>query len=762
MKKLTYTLIATSLLAAASSLLLSAEDNRYINGGYGSVLNVDSIASVTFSSTPYTHDYNPETGEMQTSNTWYPVFHDVQGGRHVFESGPTNNEAIVVPAGIHHPVLFMDIHDETLDFGIEGLEPGMTKAPTDEYPLYEQVRWEEDCFRGWVKEGNPLKVTARCLYCEPFVYATTGEHLSHSDTTELLMPSHPLRFYTRHKNECYHNLKMLMDNLYYITLCQYNNTVIGDFCKGVYFGGGEADLMKTYGEMYCSQDYISGNNPWPYRSNRNLGNGNEYLYNGAAWCYLYDVIHKTDTYKMQDGSSKIALRYGCADYTLLELNRYIDLYPEKASEINDMIAQALTIRANAYFHLLQIYGPRFEDSQNTEAKCLPIRDLDKYKYGRDGWTSEGDKFNDPLRSFSEVVRFIYDDLERAISLFSDAERTYKYYVNKDVACGIMARTAMLAHDWVIAEQYAERIMQSGRYDIMTADEYRSGFCVPNSDYIWTSAASYDNSEYQNYYWSHGSKYSLNGDYNTLWGIHSGAIDRELYLSMDEKDIRRECFVMPEHSMVKGSAYGQLPFWYADGLCVADSTMYCSVNLQKGGKVSMAADGIIRNYSGGLNQAADKKYTLTNIPFGAQMKFWKRNTTAYSYDAFPLMRASEMLLTLAEARIEMGQNIGALEMLNRLRQARGLDLIFANSTEDLRAELRHQRRVELWGEGFSWFDFKRWNLPIKTKAWVAGDTESGNWPSTHCIDLQPADNDGWRFAIPAREYLINSALTPPAN
>ncbi len=70
-----------------------------------------------------------------------------------------------------------------------------------------------------------------------------------------------------------------------------------------------------------------------------------------------------------------------------------------------------------------------------------------------------------------------------------------------------------------------------------------------------------------------------------------------------------------------------------------------------------------------------------------------------------------------------------------------------SGEELLAEIRKTRKIELWGEGHSWFDQKRWSLPITRRHWVEGDSESGNWyPSiTESIDVDSAN--GWRFPIP---------------
>ena len=52
-----------------------------------------------------------------------------------------------------------------------------------------------------------------------------------------------------------------------------------------------------------------------------------------------------------------------------------------------------------------------------------------------------------------------------------------------------------------------------------------------------------------YYWSWNAINACNGNYPATWNIPAGAIDKDLYLSIPETDVRRSLFVMPD----------QLPF-----------------------------------------------------------------------------------------------------------------------------------------------------------------------------------------------------------
>ena len=84
-----------------------------------------------------------------------------------------------------------------------------------------------------------------------------------------------------------------------------------------------------------------------------------------------------------------------------------------------------------------------------------------------------------------------------------------------------------------------------------------------------------------------------------------------------------------------------------------------------------------------------------------------------------IRYAEVLLTYAEAKIEMGDIDGTvLDAMNRVRaRAYGVnvantDLYPAFTTQDqteLRRELRYERKVELANEGFRLFDMRRWGI-----------------------------------------------------
>jgi hypothetical protein len=78
--------------------------------------------------------------------------------------------------------------------------------------------------------------------------------------------------------------------------------------------------------------------------------------------------------------------------------------------------------------------------------------------------------------------------------------------------------------------------------------------------------------------------------------------------------------------------------------------------------------------------------------------------------FIVMRYPEVLLTRAEALIELNQNLGeAASLINQVRQRPGVNMppIGATDPATMRSAVRHERRVELAFEGLRWYDLKRW-------------------------------------------------------
>lgn len=143
--------------------------------------------------------------------------------------------------------------------------------------------------------------------------------------------------------------------------------------------------------------------------------------------------------------------------------------------------------------------------------------------------------------------------------------------------------------------------------------------------------------------------------------------------------------------------------------------------------------------GDPNQStAGAQLPYANVKFGA-VSDW---TMDYMY-----MRAPEMYLIEAEALAQQGKESEAAAALKPLMNVR---VIAWSKTSMSVEDIYQQRRIELWGEGFSFFDLKRLNKGINRNY-------SGNNHLTGYQLAVPARAKTWIYQIPQREMQENSAL-----
>ena len=461
---------------------------------------------------------------------------------------------------------------------------------------------------------------------------------------------------------------------------------------------------------------------------------------------------------------------------------------EGEPEERDFIkAQALTFRAFGYTKLLQYYAPRWEDSNNGSAYCLVLR------------TEPGVEAV-PLSTMNDVFDLIYSDLDTAIGLFegSSVKRSYKWQPDLPVARGVYARAALIKHDWQTAQKMAHDARQD--YTVMDNDTYLSGFYETNDDFMWEQATNASDI----YYWSWGSHFATNGVYVQNWGEGAMAISMSLVRELNPNDIRLQCFITPDKIALmnkEGLNKGKITesYFYDPELvdianCMNLGTgfynslkktptskrwglynfalnyiVYYYDNIYKGDQSVLENEGFYPYYTldndgatiEGKKDSDGKslKGKLVVTPFGAQLKFV--SIPPYGTSAYPFMRASEMCLAEAEAAYYNGDIATARACLNEINSMRipGFDAA-SFSGDNLLYQIRLCRRIELWGEGYSWSDWKRWNLALPHMAWKADDTNSGNWPVKMAVDI-PAEpqvsNSYWRMNVPSGESDYNTAV-----
>ena len=95
--------------------------------------------------------------------------------------------------------------------------------------------------------------------------------------------------------------------------------------------------------------------------------------------------------------------------------------------------------------------------------------------------------------------------------------------------------------------------------------------------------------------------------------------------------------------------------------------------------------------------------------------WRKyvDSTQYTWETktgYILLRYADVLLTYAEAKIELNQIDGTVtSAMNAVRTRAGQPTISASSQAQMRQAVRRERLVELAGEGWRLFDLRRWGI-----------------------------------------------------
>ncbi|MEN5057981.1 RagB/SusD family nutrient uptake outer membrane protein [Sphingobacterium kitahiroshimense] len=430
--------------------------------------------------------------------------------------------------------------------------------------------------------------------------------------------------------------------------------------------------------------------------------GNNFFVNLSGWA---DIINSNYNQNL----TSIYLYYPWYYYYKLiananEIVLNIDGAEGPVAEKQFIKAQALTFRAYSFMMLAQIYGNRWSDSNSGQTAGLVLRTD----------VSTGDM---PLSTLGQTYDLIYKDLSDAISMYDESklnrESGKNFQVNRDVAYAVYARAALNKQDYVSAEKYA--ILARENYKLMNNDEYKSGFYDPNGEWIWSSYGAADETLFFYSFQSYIAYNSTASAARTTPKI----ISRELFDKIPVSDIRRDLFLDP-----KGEAYTT-----ATGIA--------------GPEMKARAFRTFPDL-----QSTAVPYAYMNFKFKAKDLPGVGNLNHF--------RAAEMYLIEAEAKYFQNKPATAVQAtLNELNSSSGRDAKY-NCTKtgaELLKEIKLYRAIELWGEGFDWFDMKRWGDPIIRNAHANG----GNFLTSLAVTINPQDKNKWTWSIPLRESDYNKGL-----
>ncbi|CCY56510.1 putative uncharacterized protein [Bacteroides eggerthii CAG:109] len=224
------------------------------------------------------------------------------------------------------------------------------------------------------------------------------------------------------------------------------------------------------------------------------------------------------------------------------------------------------------------------------------------------------------------------------------------------------------------------------------------------------------------------------------------INRDLIESFADSDIRKGLFLTESTFLPEDGSQAFLD--------VVSQTSRNANNFNTKTEEGKAAYRKANQYAkGAVASAATQPYAYASLKFQA--------TAQPAVGCQPIFRASEMLLIEAEANYYLSTDpTDAQNSLKELNLTSGRDPQYTCTAtgEDLLKEIKKYRRLELWGEGFSWYDCKRWGDPVVRQPFEEGGNYSAYISGTYGFDKAGNyDETFWKWIIPNRESDYNTAI-----
>jgi hypothetical protein len=336
--------------------------------------------------------------------------------------------------------------------------------------------------------------------------------------------------------------------------------------------------------------------------------------NRMIWRYYYRIIRSANT---------IIQAFGGNDATPdTEVGRH-------------QMGQAKALRAHSYFYLTQY----FQKEYNPSEAILPMP------------VEPGG--NLPKSTAQEVYDLMESDLNHAISLLSDYNRTSKVSINQDVARLILAYVlgAKGGRDADVAT-LTQQVINSGNYNMLNAGDVTNGFNdVSSPSWMWGIDITPELGLGLISWWGQIDAYS----YSYAWAGDYKVMDQTLFDAIPANDARKSQFL-------DDTSNGR--------------------HLQPLNKFYYSASAVGGGFGTGPQSGV---------------------TADYVY-----MRVEEAYLLNAEANAKAGNEGPARASLKALVSRRVPDASYVDSLsgQALLDEIYLQTRIELWGEGKSYLAMKR--------------------------------------------------------
>lgn len=402
------------------------------------------------------------------------------------------------------------------------------------------------------------------------------------------------------------------------------------------------------------------------------------------------------------------VRYAAPYNEIAAANEVINSYPSDTQDKEALyrIAQARAIRAFSYLNLAPYFQFGYAAGGSSKP-CVPIV------------TETTENFTDnPRATVAQVYELIISDLTYAIENLEGYVRPDKSRIDQKVAYGLRARAYLNMQEWALAASDAAKAAEG--YSPATIQEVSVPFLydINEHNWIWGYDMQTDVALENPYATSSAWLRSFSGDgYAPACQVYS-CCNQLLYDKIPASDVRKGWWV--------------------------------NANLESPVLASVNWNGV----SG--NEVATLEIDNVKLPFlpYTNVKFGMFSVGGTNNDEdWPFMRVEEMILIQAEGLVKSGQTDAGRQMLEAFVQTYRDPSYSADAGgRTLEDEIWFQRRVELWGEGFSNSDTRRLNKPLVR---FHGGADS-NVPAAFRFNMT-ADDPWWLMRFTSSELNTNLGI-----
>jgi len=301
---------------------------------------------------------------------------------------------------------------------------------------------------------------------------------------------------------------------------------------------------------------------------------------------------------------------------------------------------------------------------------------------------------------AEILKKIYADFDMSAQLLAGSSETTLGRVTSGAAMAYKARAAIQNNDWTTAAEAAKTVIDSKQYSLM-----------PNYETLFTQSVIESSSNTEQIF--------------TQGHLLSAGTDNKYNLFVASRAMGGYSTVVPTQNMIDS-------YLCIDGKNISESPLYDKTkpydNRDPRMRYSLVLPGDL--WGGHIYDTRKDKTTTLNSAGETVKNPDSYSTTEYCsftgylvrkyYDSnypvrqceFPFMlcRYAEVLLTYAEAKIELNQiDDDCLNAINLVRGRSDVNMpaVTALSQAEMRKIIRSERKVELFNENLRYKDLLRW-------------------------------------------------------